>query len=158
MLKNHKLISISEKNSYLEFDIRVRRANGNPFNFGLAPAGEKIRLVNNVFAYTIHDAKISTIAGVEIGQNKYVGAISKIMKLVTQKDGDLSTYFDTIDESEDEINNSSLKKLLIDNHADANRGLIRGRLPLIYIYIWFHKIVYKSSERTGFRIGFTNIK
>ena len=66
-------------NGYLEFDIRVRRANDN--NFADA---DIIRLVNDAFAYTIHDARLSTSAGVEIEQNKYVGAISTIMRLVTQ--------------------------------------------------------------------------
>ena len=114
--ENHNFIQVG--NSYLEVDIRVRRADGNPFAI-VAPGNDKIRLVNNGFAYTIHDARISSSAGVEIEQNKYVGPISTIMRLVTQKDGYLSTYFDIINESEDGINNSSLKQFLIDNHTEA---------------------------------------
>ena len=91
--ENHNFIQIG--NAYLEFDIRVRRVNGT--HFTIAPANDTIRLVNNVFAYTIHDARISTSSGVEIEQNKFVGPISTIMRLVTQKDGDLSSYFDIID-------------------------------------------------------------
>ena len=45
-------------NGYLEFDIIVRRADGNPFII-VAPGNDIIRLVNNAFAYTIHDARIS---------------------------------------------------------------------------------------------------
>ena len=105
--ENHNFFQVG--NGYLEFDIRVRRDDGNAFTI-VAPGNDIIRLVNNAFAYTIHDARISTSSGVEIEQNKYVGPISTIMRLVTQKDGDLSTYFDVIDESEDGINNSSLKK------------------------------------------------
>ena len=67
----------------MKFDVRVRRANVNNF-----ADGDVIRSVNNAFAYTIHDARISTSAGVEIEQNKYVGPISTIMELVTQKDGE----------------------------------------------------------------------
>ena len=93
--ENHNFIQVG--NGYLEFDIRVRRANGNACDIGLAPAGDTIRLVINAFAYIIHDARISTSARVEIEQNKYVGPISTIMRLVTQKDGDLSTYFDIND-------------------------------------------------------------
>ena len=55
------------------------------------------------------------------------------MRLVTQKDGDLSTYFEIIDENEDEINSSSLKKILTDNHAEVNRDLRGGHLPLEHI-------------------------
>ena len=67
--ENHNFIQVGT--SYLEFDIRVRRANGDPFNIGLAPAGDTIKLVNNASAYTFHDARISTSAGVEIQQNKF---------------------------------------------------------------------------------------
>ena len=128
--ENHNFIQVGD--GYLEFDIGVRRTDGGPFT--IAPRLDTMRLVNNAFAYTIHDARMSTSAEVEIEQNKYVGPISTIMRLVTQKYGDLSLYFDTIDESEDEIKCSSLKKILIDNHAEANLGIIRGYLPLEYIF------------------------
>ena len=61
--ENHKFIEVG--NGYLEFDIRVRRADGNLFTI-VAPGKDVIRLVNNAFAYIIHDARISTLAGVEI--------------------------------------------------------------------------------------------
>ena len=73
------------------------------------------------------------------------------MRLVTQKDGDLFTYFDIIDESEDEINNSSLKKILIDNHTEANRGLIRGHLPSEYIF-GFARSFKKITKGLGFEL------
>ena len=146
--ENHSFIQVG--NSYLEFDIRVRRVNGNAFTI-VAPGNDINRLVNNAFAYTIHDARISSSAGVEIEQNKYVGPISTIMRLVTQKDADLSTYFDIIDESEDGINNSSLKQNLIDNHTEANRGPIRGHLLLEYIF-GFCKSFKKISIRLGFEL------
>ena len=147
--ENHNFIQIG--NGYLEFDIRVRRADGNAFAIGLAPGGDIIRLVNNAFAYTIHDARISTSSGVEKEQNKFVGPISTIMRLVTQKEGDLSSYFDIIDESEGEINNTSLRQILIDNHTEANRGLIRGHLPLEYIF-GFAKSFKKITKGLGFEL------
>ena len=73
------------------------------------------------------------------------------MRLVTQKDGDLSTYFDIIDENEDGINNSSLKQILIDNHTEANRGLIRGHLPLEYIF-GFCRSFKKITKGLGFEL------
>ena len=73
------------------------------------------------------------------------------MRLVTQKDGDLSTYFDIIDESEDEIDNSSLKNMLIDNHTEANRGVIRGPLPPEYIF-GFARSFKKISKGLGFEL------
>ena len=146
--ENHNFIQVG--NGYLEFDIRIRRDDGNPFAI-VAPGNDIIRLVNNAFAYTIHDARISTSAGVEIEQNKYVGPISTIMRLVTEKDGDLSTYFDIINESENEINDSSLKKNLINNHTEANRGLVRGHLPLEYIF-GFCRSFNKISKGLGFEL------
>ena len=134
----------------MEFDIRVRRDDGNAFTI-VPPGNDIIRLVNNAFAYTIHDARISTSAGVEIEQNKYVGPISTIMRLVTQKDGDLSTYFDIIDESEDKINDLSLKRILINNHTEANRGSIRGYLPLEYIF-GFARSFKKITKGLGFEL------
>ena len=102
--ENH--ISFQVGNGNLVFDIRIRRADGNAFTI-IAPGNDIIRLDNNAFAYTIHVAGISTSAGVEIEQKKNVGPISTNIRLVTQKDGDLSTYFDIIDENENSINDSS---------------------------------------------------
>ena len=68
---------------YLEFDIRSRKANNTNFIVAADNTNEIIRSVNNALAYIIHDARISTSAGVEIEQNKYVGTISTIMRLVT---------------------------------------------------------------------------
>ena len=145
--ENHNFIQVG--NAYLEFDLRVRRANGNPFT--IVPANDTIKLVNTTFAYTFHDARISTSSGVEIEQNKFVGPISTIMRLVTQKYGDLSSYFDITDETEDEINSSSLKKILIGNHDEANRGLIRGPLPSEFIF-GFCRSVRKISKGLGFEL------
>ena len=74
------------------------------------------------------------------------------MRLVTQKHGDLSSYFDIIDESEDGINDSSLKQILINNHTEANRGLIRGHLPLEYIF-GFARPFKKITKGLGFELA-----
>ena len=85
--ENH--IFVQFRNGYLEFDIKIRK--GGVGNFLItAPGNDVIGLVNNAFAYTIHDAEISTSSGVEIEQNNWVRPISTIMRLVTQKGGDLS--------------------------------------------------------------------
>ena len=147
--ENHNFIQVG--NGYLEFDIRVRRADGNAFYVENPARNDVIRLINNAFAYTIHDARISSSAGVEIEQNKYVGPISTIMRIVTHKDGDLSTYFDIIDESEGEINNTSLKQILVDNHTEANQGLIRGHLSLEHIF-GFCRSFKKITKGLGFEL------
>ena len=56
------------------------------------------------------------------------------------KDEDLLSHFDNIDESQDEINNTSLKHYLVNNHyVAANKGKIREHLPLEHIIgFWKH--------------------
>ena len=146
--ENHNFIQVG--NGYLEFDIRIRRADGNLFAC-VAPGNDINRLVNNAYAYTFHDATISSSSGVEMEQKKYVVPISTIMRLKAQKDGDLSTYFDIIDESEDGNNNSLSKQVLINNHTEANRGLIRGLLPLEYIFR-FCRSFKKISKGLAFEL------
>ena len=74
------------------------------------------------------------------------------MRLVTQKDDDSSSIFDIFDEGEDGKNNSSLKQILIINHADANKGVIRIHLTLEYIFD-FCKTLYKITKGLGFELG-----
>ena len=73
------------------------------------------------------------------------------MRLGTQKDGSLSTYFDIIDESEAGIDNSSLKQILINNHTADNRGVMRSYLPLEYI-CGSCKSFEKITEGLGFEL------
>ena len=57
-----------------------------------------------------------------------------IMRLSRQKDGDLASYFDKINEREG-TGDSSLKHLLIDSHTNEdNKGKIRADLPLEDIF------------------------
>ena len=134
-------------NAYLEIDILVRKADRTNF----ADADE-IRLVNNALAYIFQEGRISTSAGTEIEHNKNLGNVSTIMRLLTQKDGDLSSYFDKIDEAETGIANSTLKHMLIDSHTnDDNKGKIRANLPLEYIF-GFCKTFKKITKGLGFEL------
>ena len=56
------------------------------------------------------------------------------MRMVTQKNGDLSPSVDIMDENEAGINKSSIKQILINNHTEDNRGLIRGHLLLEILF------------------------
>ena len=80
-------------NSYLEFDITVRNTAGN---FTDASA---IRLINNAFAYCFTQATLSTTGSMDLEDIKYVGQVSTIMRMITSKDSDLSSYFDKNGES-----------------------------------------------------------
>ena len=74
------------------------------------------------------------------------------MRLLTQMDGDLSSYFDRIDETEAGINDSTLKNMLIDSHTnDNNRGKIRANLPPEHIF-GFCKTFKKITKGLGFEL------
>ena len=138
-------------NAYLEIDIEFKKAAGVDPPVALEDA-DNIRLVNNAFAYVVQEGRISTSAGTEIEHNKNLGHVSTIMRLLTQKDGDLSSYFDKIDETEAEINNTTLKKMLINSHTDDNnKGKIRANLPLEYIF-GFCQTFKKITKGLGFEL------
>ena len=84
---------------------------------------EFIRLIRSLFAFTILDARMSKSSGTEREHKKFVDPVSTIIRFLTHKDGDLSTYFDIIDENEDGNNISLLKQLLNKNRTKINRRL-----------------------------------
>ena len=134
-------------NTYLEFDITVRNTAGNFTNASV------IRLVNNTFAFCFKEASITTTGGMDIEVNKYVGPVSTIMRMLTSKDGDLSSYFDKNGESVLD-NDNPLKKILINNHAvEANKGRIKGQLALEHIF-GFCKTFKKITKNLGFHLIF----
>ena len=142
-------------NAYLEFDITVR----NPAAVFADDAA--IRLTNNAFAYVFQEARLST-STTDLEHNKYVGQISTIMRVVSSRDGDLLSQYDNINEeigadeaaTSDNVQSTSLNKMLITNHEqDANRGKIKGQLPLEHIFGFC--ITFKQvTKNLGFRITF----
>ena len=74
------------------------------------------------------------------------------MRLLTQKDRDLSSYFDRIDERVAGIADSTLKHMLIDSHTNEdNKGKIRSYLPLEHIF-GFCKTLKKITKGLGFEL------
>ena len=74
------------------------------------------------------------------------------MSFLTQKDRDLSAYFDKIDKTEAGITNSTLKHLLSDSHTnDNNKGTIRANLTLEHICS-FCKTIKKIIKGLGFEL------
>ena len=141
-------------NSYLEFDITVRREDNANFTNNSA-----IRLTNNAFAYCFKEARLSITSGSDLEHNKYCGQVSTIMRVLFSKDGDLLSQFDNINEDNGnaDFNSTSLKKMLIDNHdiagQEVNKGKIKGQLALENIFgfcISFKKI----TKNLGFHIIF----
>ena len=133
-------------NAYLEFDITVRDTTGAFTN------ASNIRLIKNALAYCFKEARFSTPGGSYLEHIKYVGQVSTIMRLLTCKDSDLSSCFDKSGESALNDNNV-LKRILINNHVDVNKGKHRGRLELEHFF-GFCKTFTKITKNLGFHITF----
>ena len=115
----------------------------------------RIRLTNNAFAYCFKEASLGVTSDSDLYQNKYVGPISTILRVLTSKDGDLLSQFDNIKEGngDADFDSTSLKKMLINNHDLANKGKIKGQLPLEHIF-GFCKSFEKITKNLGFHIKF----
>ena len=114
--------------------------------------GDAIRLENTVFAYCFKEASSSTTIGSDIEHNRYVGPVSSIMRTLTSKYGEFLSQFDTINDSEDQISITSLRRLLVNNHdVAANIRKLRVQLPLENIF-GFCRIFKKVTEQIGFHL------
>ena len=134
-------------NAYLEFDITIRKVVAIPANPNFLDT-DQIRLLNIAFAYCFTQATLTSTGGMDIEDFKYVGQVSTILRLLTSKDGDLSSYFDKNGESVIDDNNP-LKRILINNHVvEANKGKIKGQLPLEQIF-GFCKTFKKVTGNLG---------
>ena len=139
-------------NAYLEFIITVRKNDDTNFHFD-----DPVRLVNNGFAFCFKEARLSTTIGSDIEINKFCGQVSTIMRANSNKDGDLLSQFDNINENDipilerladlpPQIRDSPHQKMLINNHTDANKSKIKGYLYLedIFGFCKFFKKVTKN--------------
>ena len=109
-------------------------------------------MVIDALAYVFQERRLSTSAGTEIEHNKNFGNVSTIMRLLTQKDGDLSSYFDRIDERVAGIGDSTLKHMPIDSHTNKdNKGKMRANFPLEHIF-GFCKTFKKITKGLGFEL------
>ena len=146
-------------NAYLEFNITVRKNDDTNFHFD-----DPVRLVNNGFAFCFKEARLSTTIGSVIEINKFCGQVSTIMRAISNKDGDLLSQFDNINENDipvlerladlpPQIRDSPHQKMLINNHTDANKGKIEGYLYLEDIF-GFCKTFKKVTKNLGFHITF----
>ena len=145
-------------NGYLEFNITVRKNDTTNFHIE-----DPIRLVNNGYAFCFKEARLSTTIGSDIEHNKFCGQVSTIMKVLSNKDDDLS-QFGNINENDIpllerlvdlplQIRDTPHQKMLIDNHLDANKGKIKGYLYLEDMF-GFCKTFKKVTKNLGFVITF----
>ena len=81
--------------AYLEFDITVRRYDTTTFH-----NEDPIRVVNNGFEFCFKEARLSTTIGSHIEINKSCAQVSTVMKAISNKNGDLLSRFDNINEND----------------------------------------------------------
>ena len=146
-------------NAHSEFKITVRKNDTTNFH-----NDNPIHLLNNGFAYCFKEARLTTSIGGDIEINKFCGQLSTIMRAISNKDGDLLSQFDNINENDIpilnrladlpvQIQSTPHQKMLINNHTDANRGKIKGYLYLEDIF-GFCKTFKKVTKKLGFHLSF----
>ena len=85
---------------------------------------------------------------------KFLGQILTILRSMTSKDGDLLSHFDNFNDGDTNatIIHTSSEELLFDNHTVlANKGKIKGQLPLEHIFL-FCKTFKKITKTLGFHL------
>ena len=82
-------------NGYLEINITVRRNDTTNFH-----EDDPVRSVNNAFAFCFKQARLSTIIGGDIEHNEFFGQVSTIMRVISNKNGDLLSQFDKTNEND----------------------------------------------------------
>ena len=146
-------------NAYLEFNITVRKNDTTNFH-----NDDPVRLVNNGVPYCFKEARLTTFIGGDIENNKFYGQISTIMRAISNKDGDLISQFDNINENDIPVLNKIAhlpvhirdtphQKMLINNHTDANKGKKKEYLYLEDIF-GFCKTFKKVTKNLGFHLSF----
>ena len=145
-------------NAYLEFNITVRKKDTN-FHYD-----DPVRLVNNGYAFCFEEARLSTTIGSDIEINKFCGQLSTITRAISNKDGDLLSQFDNINENDIpileqlanlpvQIRDTPHQKTLTNSHTDANKDKIKGYLYLEDIF-GFCKTFKKVTKNMGFHLTF----
>ena len=118
--------------------------------------------MNIGFAYCFKEARLTTSIGDDIEINKFCGRVSIIMRAISNKDGDLLSQLDNINEKDIpvlnrladlpvQIRDTPLQKMLINNHTDAYKGKIKGYLEEIF---GFCKTFKKVTKNLGFHLSF----
>ena len=116
-------------------------------------------MVNNGFAFCFTGATapvIPTTGGMEYEHNKFSRQVSTVMRALTSKDGDLSSYFGkNIDTDENtSMNNSSLNDRVTNSQIVAvKRGKVKGQLQLEHLFGFF-KTFKKITKNLGFHLVF----
>ena len=90
--------------------------------------------MNIAFAYTFQEAMLWMTGGCHLANIKYVGQVSTIMRVITNKGEESKSYCGRKNGTAAGIVISFLKQILIGNQqVEANKGEIKGQLPLEHL-------------------------
>ena len=146
-------------NGYLDFDITVRKNDCTNLHYD-----DPIRLVNNGFEFCFKEARLSTVIGNDIEHNRFCGQVSIIMRVISNKDSDLSSQFDNINGNDVPVlerladlppQNKSTphQKISINNHTDAYKGKVKRDFYLEAIF-GVCKTFKELTKNLGFHLMF----
>ena len=82
-------------NGFIEIDITVRQSDTTIFHIE-----DPTRLENIGYAFCLKEARSSTTIGSDIEHNNLCDQVSTIMKVISNKDGDLLSQFDNFKEDD----------------------------------------------------------
>ena len=109
-------------------------------------------MINTALAFYFKEARLATTGRSDLEHINYVGHVRTIMRFSTSKGGDLSSCFDKTGESALKDNNL-LKRILINNHIDDNKGKYKGGLELEHNF-GFCKLFKKRIKNLAFQLTF----
>ena len=121
-------------NAYLDFNITVRKNDDTNFHYD-----DPIRLLNIGYAFCFKEARLSTTIGGDIELKNFCGRASTIIRVRSNKGGDLLSQFDIINENDipilerlaylpPQIRDTPHQKMFINNHTDAKKGKFKRYL------------------------------
>ena len=112
-------------------------------------------MINNALVYCFKEARLAKTGRSVLEHTKYVRQVSTIMRLLTSRDSDLSSFF--VKSGEGALNDDYLlKRILINSHIGANKGKYKGKLELELIFR-FSKTCKKITKNIGFHQTFKTV-
>ena len=136
---------------YLEFEVTVRKNDNNS-----VAAKDPIRTLKNASAFCFKEARLSTTPGSNLEHIINCGQISTILKVISIKNGDSQSQFDKtnekvveVGEKLNQIRDTSLQKMLVNNHTDFKKGKVKIYFCLEDIFA-FCRSFEKVTKNLGF--------
>ena len=92
--------------------------------------------MNIPYAFSFNEVRLSTTSGSDIEHNKFGDQVSTILKVISNKDGDIISHIDKFNENDipvpkrllkppPQISDTPHQEMLINNHTDANKSKIK---------------------------------